>query len=159
MKIFLSPIFLYFSKRQQYMREPATPRVLRHIWPAPQLPPLYSIRFYDSFCPRRNAGVCGGTAKNHPESPGKNHVTYPRKAVPVITGYGLSTSLVKISVLQAFHVTTRFKPVFVTGINRLTKLGLTGLVLRKTPLWLVFCFASRCPPLVKSLETDRCYSY
>ena len=31
--------------------------------------------------------------KNHPESPGKNHVTYPRKAVPVITGYGLSTSL------------------------------------------------------------------
>ena len=35
-----------------------------------------------------NAGVCGGTAKNHPESPGKNHVTYPRKAVPVITGYG-----------------------------------------------------------------------
>ena len=36
-----------------------------------------------------------GTAKNHPESPGKNHVTYPRKAVPVITGYGLSTSLIK----------------------------------------------------------------
>ena len=34
-----------------------------------------------------------GTAKNHPKSPGKNHVTYPRKAVPVITGYGLSTSL------------------------------------------------------------------
>ena len=31
--------------------------------------------------------------KNHPESPGKNHVTYPRKAVPVITGYGFSTSL------------------------------------------------------------------
>ena len=41
-----------------------------------------------------NAGVCGGTAKNHPESPVKNHVTYPRKAVPVITGYGLSTSLI-----------------------------------------------------------------
>ena len=36
-----------------------------------------------------NAGVCGGTAKNDPESPGKNHVTYPRKAVPVspVTGY------------------------------------------------------------------------
>ena len=40
-----------------------------------------------------NAGVCGGTAKKRPESPGKKHVTYPRKAVPVITGYGLSTSL------------------------------------------------------------------
>ena len=35
-----------------------------------------------------------GHRKNHPESPGKNHVTYPRKAVPVITGYGLSTSLI-----------------------------------------------------------------
>ena len=44
-------------------------------------------------CTLQLAGVCGGTAKNHPESPGKNHVTYTRKAVPVITGYGLSTSL------------------------------------------------------------------
>ena len=41
--------------------------------------------------------------KNHPESPGKNHVTYPRKAVPVITGYGLSTSL-QICVLSRNHV-------------------------------------------------------
>ena len=50
-----------------------------------------------------NAGVCGGTAQNHPESPGKNHVTYPRKAVPVITGYGLSTSLIYTVVVCGYH--------------------------------------------------------
>ena len=41
--------------------------------------------------------------KNHPESPGKNHVTYPRKAVPVITGYGLSTSLI-LCICICFYV-------------------------------------------------------